>query len=90
MFLLKFSNHFKKDLKHYKHNRVVLKELEKILDILIKGGKLPLKNLNHCLTGEFKNCFECHIKPDTLLIYKIEKSIITILLLMICSHSDLF
>jgi len=90
MFLLKYSSRFKKDLKRYKHNNAALDELEKILDILAKGGKLPPKNFNHRLAGEFKDCFECHIRPDVLLIYKIEKSKITILLLRIGSHSELF
>ena len=90
MFLLKYSNHFKKDLKYYKHDHAVLVELEKVLDILAKGEKLPSKNSNHRLTGEFKDYFECHIRPDVLLIYKIEKSEITILLLRIGSHSELF
>ena len=90
MFLLKYSNRFKKDLRLYKHNRAVLIELEKVLDVLVKGEKLPLKNFNHRLIGEFKDCFECHIKPDVLLIYKIEKFKITILLLRIGSHSELF
>lgn len=89
MFILKYSNRFKKDLKTYQHDKSVLSELEKVLDILIKGGELPTKNYNHHLTGEFKDCFECHIKPDVLLIYKIEKSEITILLLRIGSHSEL-
>lgn len=90
MFLLKYSNRFKKDLKLYKNNKVVLTELEKVLDILIKGDKLPPKNVNHQLTGEFKNCFECHIKPDIILIYKIEESKLILLLLRIGSHSELF
>lgn len=90
MFSLKYSRRFKKDLKLYKHNRVVLAELEKVLDILVKGEKLPIKNSNHRLIGEFKDCFECHLRPDVLLIYKIEKSEITILLLRIGSHSELF
>ncbi|MFA5000492.1 MAG: type II toxin-antitoxin system YafQ family toxin [Patescibacteria group bacterium] len=90
MFRLKYSNRFKKDLRLYKKNRAVLIELEKVLDILIKGGNLPLKNANHRLVGEFKDCFECHIRPDILLIYKIEKLEITILLLRIGSHSKLF
>lgn len=90
MFILKYSNRFKKDLKLYKHNKAVLIELEKVLDILIKGEELPFKNINHRLTGEFKDCFECHIRPDILIIYKIEKSEITILLLRIGSHSELF
>ena len=90
MFALKYPSFFKKDLKRYKNNKAVLNELGKILDILIKGKKLPLKNLNHPLKGEFKNCFECHIKPNVLLIYKIEKFEIIILLLRIGSHSELF
>lgn len=90
MFLLKFSSRFKKDLKSYKYDKVFLVELEKVLDILAKGKDLPDKNLNHPLIGEFKGCFECHIKPDILLIYKIEKSELIVLLLRVGSHSNLF
>jgi mRNA interferase YafQ len=90
MFLLKYSSHFKKDLKYYKHDQSVLEELEKVLNVLTKGERLPEKNLNHCLMGEFKEFFECHIKPDVLLIYKIRRSEIIILLLRIGSHSKLF
>lgn len=90
MFLLKFSSRFKKDLKSYKYDKVFLVELEKVLDILAKGKDLPDKNMNHPLIGEFKGCFECHIKPDILLIYKIEKSELIVLLLGVGSRSNLF
>lgn len=90
MFLLKYSSRFKKDLKFYKHDQKTLLELEKVLDILVKGKSLPDKNHNHQLIGEFKGCFECHIKPDVLLIYKIEQAELIILLLRAGSHSDLF
>jgi len=89
MFILKYSSQFKKDLKRYKHNHTILKELEKVLDFLIEGD-LPSKYFNHRLSGEFKDCFECHIKPDILLVYKIKELEITILLLRIGSHSDIF
>jgi mRNA interferase YafQ len=90
MFLLKFSSRFKKDLKSYKHDKFFLVELEKVLDILAKGKDLPDKNLYHPLIGEFKGCFECHVKSDVLLIYKIEKSELIVLLLRVGSHSNLF
>jgi len=90
MFGLKYSNHFKKDIKCYKNNPSVQRELEQVLDTLAKGKSLPAKNLNHPLVGEFKACFECHIKPDVLLIYKIEKREIIILLLRIGFHAKLF
>ncbi len=88
MFVLKYSNRFKKDLKIYKHNKDALIELKKVLDALIEGIGLPPKNANHRLVGEFKDCFECHIKPDIILIYKKEKS--EIAMLRIGSHSELF
>jgi len=90
MFCLKYSSHFKKDLKAYKHDKSVLAELEKVLDILAKGKSLPEKNYNHSLKGVFKDCFECHIKPDIILVYKIEKLELIVLLLRFGSHSDIF
>ncbi|MDD3939723.1 MAG: type II toxin-antitoxin system YafQ family toxin [Patescibacteria group bacterium] len=90
MFVLKLSSRFKKDLKPYKYDKQLLEELETVLNILVKGKDLPIKYCNHPLIGEFKGCFECHIKPDVLLIYKLEKAEITISLLRIGSHSDLF
>jgi len=90
MFSLKYSSRFKKDLKSYQHQDGLLVELEQVLDILVAGGVLPQKNSKHPLVGEFQGCFECHIKPDVLLIYKIEKAELLVLLLRIGSHSDLF
>jgi len=90
MFLLKFSSRFKKDLKLYHYDKGFLSDLEKIINLLAKGEKLPDKNHNHRLVGEFKDCFECHVNPDVLLIYKIEKSELVILLLRIGSHLSLF
>jgi len=91
MYSLKYSKRFKKDLKKIaKQEESAIDELKKVLELLILGRLLDEKYKNHCLKGQFKNCFECHIKPDVLLIYKIEKQELIILLLRIGSHSDLF
>jgi mRNA interferase YafQ len=90
MFIFRLTSQFKRDFKLYKHNKVVLEELDKVLDYLARGIRLPVKNVNHCLVGEFKDCFDCHIKPDVLLVYKIKKAETTILLLRIGSHSEIF
>ena len=91
MYILKYSKQFKKDLKKCaKQNSRSANELKKILDLLILGKILDDKYRNHRLKGQFKNCFECHIRPDILLIYKIEKQELMILLLRIGSHADLF
>ena len=90
MISLKYSTRFKKDLKFFKHNKDLLLILENVLDVFISGKSLPKKYGNHPLKGEFNGCFECHLKPDVLLIYKKDKQELFILLLRIGSHSDLF
>lgn len=39
---------------------------------------------------KYKNCFECHIEPDWLLVYKIDKEYLILLLYATGSHSELF
>ena len=59
-----------------------------IVEHLTNEKPLPAKNKNHKLKGNYKDCFECHIEPDWLLIYiKTEHEII---LVRTGSHSDLF
>lgn len=55
---------------------------------LLNNTPLALKYKDHQLQGEFKEFRECHIKPDLLLIYKIEDEILK--LVDIGSHSELF
>ncbi len=90
MYVLKYSKQFKKDLKRFRNDKIILSELEYILDALVVGKQLDEKNFNHPLSGEFKNCKECHIRPDLLLIYRIENSELLILLLRLGSHSEIF
>ncbi|VAW11707.1 hypothetical protein MNBD_BACTEROID05-1010 [hydrothermal vent metagenome] len=57
---------------------------------LVKGETLDTKHQNHKLRGKFNGCYECHIQPDVLLVYKTDKKKQLIYLLRIGSHSDLF
>jgi len=89
---LRYSKRFKKDFKKVKRSSFFnLYDLEQVLDILIKKGKIDGKKYqNHKLKGEFKDCYECHVEPDILLIYKSDKEGTIVSLLRIGSHSDLF
>ena len=60
-----------------------------ILKQLVSLQKLPDKNKDHSLKGNYINCRECHIEPDWLLIYRIENNQ-DIILVRTGSHSDLF
>lgn len=54
-----------------------------------KGETLPEKYKNHPLKGKFKSYFDCHVLPDLVLVYKIEKERLVLILLDIETHSNL-
>ena len=70
-------------------------DIEKLLDLVDKlVYKVPLepKYRNHKLSndGYFSDCYECHIEPDWLLVYKYFDDELVLLLVTTGSHNDLF
>ena len=61
-----------------------------VIDMLAKGETLPPKFKNHLLKGNLKGFYDCHVLPDLVLIYKIEKERLVLVLLDIGTHSNLF
>ncbi len=90
MYNIKPTTQFKKDLKTVQKRGYNLELLNKIIKQLARGESLPEKNRDHCLTGNFAGCRECHITPDWLLIYEISESNLILYLTRTGSHSDLF
>lgn len=84
----KFSTRFKKDLKKFEHKKDVLREFNEVLKLLLSRTKLPEKYKDHDLIGEYITYRECHVKPDVLLIYRLEEYLLY--LYRIGSHSELF
>jgi mRNA interferase YafQ len=79
---------FKKDYK-----KLSLKDknlLKDVIKILAEGEKLDAVFRDHNLIGNYLGCRECHIKPDLLLIYKIENDILELSLVRVGSHTKLF
>lgn len=83
---------FKKDIKVVKKRNKDLRKLKKVIDTLASGQLLEEKYHDHQLvnTIHYKNCRECHIEPDWLLIYRIDNNDLILLLIETGSHSDLF
>lgn len=61
---------FKKDYK--KLSPQDKEEVKRIIIRLANNEVLDPKYKDHKLIGNYKDCKECHIKPDLLLIYRIE------------------
>ena len=84
------SNHFKKDLKLAKKRGLDLTLLENTVNLLASGQQLPPSYRDHPLKSDLKDFRECHIKPDWLLIYRIDNEILELYLFRTGTHSDLF
>ena len=79
---------FLRDLKRIKKRGLNLKKLAEVVTILSEKQKLPLKNHDHALTGNWIGHRDCHIQPDWILIYRLHDN--TLILERTGSHSDLF
>ncbi len=89
MYQLEYSNQFKKDFKKVIKLPIPdMVEVGHVIKVLQQGQILDAKYVDHALTGNWLNYRDCHIKPDLVLIYKIENEILK--LARIGSHSELF
>ena len=85
------TNRFIKDYKKMKkRNNFDEKEFIKVVSMLSNGEILPLKYHNHILEPKSEGFYECHIKPDWLLVYQIDDDKLILTLTRTGSHSDLF
>jgi mRNA interferase YafQ len=85
-----YSAQFKKDVRlSVKHGKDQ-SELMMVIETLAEGKPLPMKYYDHALKGEYKGCRECHVEPDWLLVYRIDKAKGVLALYRVSSHSELF
>lgn len=63
-------------------------KLREIIQLLVEGTPLPHRHEDHPLAGNWKDCRDCHIEPDWLLIYRIDGN--AVYLVRTGTHSDLF
>lgn len=85
-----FTKKFEKELEKCKSRGLKLEEIKIVMKKLIQDIPLEPRNKNHTLSGNYSGCFECHIKPDWLLIYMLDNEKNTITFLRTGTHSDLF
>lgn len=58
--------------------------------MLKETGKLPAQYKPHKLSGNYAGLWECHIKPDCLLVWLQDDNKLTLILTNTGTHSDLF
>ena len=90
MYRIVAAGKFKKDLKAVIKRGYNMKLMDEVVTKLSNGEKLPEKNKDHALVGNYAGKRECHITPDWLLIYEIDNGELILYLTRTGSHSDLF
>jgi mRNA interferase YafQ len=90
MYTVKPTAKFQKDLKRVEKRGYKIDLLTEVIKKLAKGEPLDKKYNDHPLKGDYKNCRECHITPDWLLIYEIADDTLILYLTRTGTHSDLF
>ena len=84
-----WTRRFKRDYKLAIKRGLPIDEMDEVIRILARGETLPEKYRDHLLTGNWKGHRECHILPDWLLIYKINRDFLILTLARMGSHADL-
>ncbi len=76
MFEILRTSQFKRDAKKAKKRGKDTDHLKKVIISLAQGRTLPAKYKDHQLKGIHKDCRECHVEPDWLLIYRTEANVL--------------
>lgn len=84
------TTQFRKDLKQIRKRGYDLSKLDGILQKLLAGKPLQAKHRDHDLTGDYKGFRECHIEPDWLLVYAVDRGKLILTASRTGTHSDLF
>jgi mRNA interferase YafQ len=58
--------------------------------MIARNEVLPSKYKPHKLVGDYRDCWECHLNPDWLLIWQTDDKKNVLLLIRTGTHSDLF
>jgi len=88
MYAIFRTNQFKRDVKRAQKRGKNIEHLKGVIRNLAQEIALPTEYRNHQLKGTLKDCRECHLEPDWLLVYRIQGN--ELHLVRTGSHSDLF
>jgi mRNA interferase YafQ len=90
MYSIAYTGAFKKDYKRCSKRNYNLSLLQKAVELLEADGTLPSNYKPHKLSGDFSDCWECHIQPDWLLLWLQDDTLNELTFIRTGSHSDLF
>jgi mRNA interferase YafQ len=90
--MLKFetTTQFRRDIKLIEKRKYDLSLLDEVIQTLIEEKQLDQKYRDHSLKGDYTGCRECHILPDWLFIYRVDKGRLILVATRTGTHSDIY
>jgi mRNA interferase YafQ len=85
-----YPKKFKKELEKCIKRGWDIAEIKVIMLALMNDETLDQKHRVHLLSGDYIGYWDCHIRPDWVLLYKLDDTENTITFARIGTHSDLF
>ena len=79
---------FEKDLRRVEKQGKNLDRLEEVVNLLQRQHPLPPRYRPHALRGNWPGHWDCHVKPDWVLLYKVTET--ELILVRTGSHAELF
>ena len=89
MLTLRTTAKYRKDRKRAIKSGLPMHLLDGVLQTLAEEKPLDPKYNDHALKGEYIGFRECHIRPDWLLIYTVDKGNLILTAIRTGSHSEL-
>ena len=90
MYQVRMTRTFRKNMDKCRKRGLDMEIIKTVILLLEADGKLPQQYRPHKLSGKFMGCWECHLKPDWLLIWEQNDVELTLLFTGTGTHSDLF
>ncbi len=88
MYQIVRTSQFKRDVKKVIKRNKDIDKLKELIKKLVKGHALPAKYEDHPLKGDYRDCRDCHVEPDWILIYRAKGD--KLHLVRTGTHADLF
>ncbi|MES2701807.1 MAG: type II toxin-antitoxin system YafQ family toxin [Bacteroidota bacterium] len=90
MYNIAYTTQFKKGYKLSLKRGCQEDLIQSVIIVLVNKRTLAAKHKPHKLSGTYKDCWECHILPDWLLIWRADEATNTLTLIATGTHADLF
>jgi mRNA interferase YafQ len=89
-YTLYYTARIKKQLTALQKRGYDLTLFKEVVELLLDGVPLPGKYRDHPLRVNRYGYRDCHIKDDWVLIYKLQKNVLTLILVETGTHADIF